>query len=357
MWDIIEWCKTIFSTNATTKITNNDDELSKSPKPQSLQNHQNFLPRISYSDNLKVGESTSLLKKRFISPESTIYSLQSLKSLWEGRKGEGHNNYETFSYDETDLENGEQNLLQIQHYDVVYKELNYEEHITDENAKLQKRTKETTRRLSADTTCLKQTGYNLLRRSELWVIFIEHPPPESAYRFTFYSTATNTVRARSLAEIPPSGSTLSEMLKAGCWWIDIYLKQLLKCLNLEGIIIPHHIYNSEYLYSGNEGENHFVSFSRPSNVRRRIKLLKDYITVYLIDDITDSFAPSSFCGLLRLLGSKADVMKGLIKRCNEFRCYVIISNEIVLYFGDIQEIEVKEFKEIREIKEMGESEE
>jgi magnesium transporter len=43
-------------------------------------------------------------------------------------------------------------------------------------------------------------------------------------------------------------------------------------------------------------------------------------------------------GLLRLLGSKADVMKGLIKRCNELRWDVVVSSEIVLYLGDIQGI-------------------
>jgi magnesium transporter len=40
--------------------------------------------------------------------------------------------------------------------------------------------------------------------------------------------------------------------------------------------------------------------------------------------------------LLRLLGNKAGVMKGLVKRCNELRWDVVISNEILLYLGDIQ---------------------
>jgi magnesium transporter len=94
-------------------------------------------------------------------------------------------------------------------------------------------------------------------------------------------------------------------------------------------------------------------------VRRRIKQLKDYISVTsdwisyaLIDDITDAFGPliqsieyevdsidelvlilkdaeqsdmlrrigrcrKKVMGLLRLMGNKADVVKGLAKRCNE----------------------------------------
>jgi magnesium transporter len=94
-------------------------------------------------------------------------------------------------------------------------------------------------------------------------------------------------------------------------------------------------------------------------VRRRIKQLKDYINVTsdwisyaLIDDITDAFGPliqsieyevdsidelvlilkeaeqsdmlrrigtcrKKVMGLLRLMGNKADVVKGLAKRCNE----------------------------------------
>ena len=109
---------------------------------------------------------------------------------------------------------------------------------------------------------------------------------------------------------------------------------------------------------------HFRPTPHPSNVRRRIKQLKDYISVTsdwisyaLIDDITDAFGPliqsieyevdsidelvlilkdnlketreqtdmlrrigtcrKKVMGLLRLMGNKADVVKGLAKRCNE----------------------------------------
>ncbi|KAG6850192.1 hypothetical protein H0H93_016620 [Arthromyces matolae] len=104
---------------------------------------------------------------------------------------------------------------------------------------------------------------------------------------------------------------------------------------------------------------HFRPTPHPQNVRRRIKQLKDYIAVTsdwisyaLIDDITDAFGPliqgieyevdsidelvlilkeaeqsdmlrrigtcrKKVMGLLRLMGNKADVVKGLAKRCNE----------------------------------------
>ncbi|KAH0840236.1 hypothetical protein J3R83DRAFT_1241 [Lanmaoa asiatica] len=104
---------------------------------------------------------------------------------------------------------------------------------------------------------------------------------------------------------------------------------------------------------------HFRPTPHPQNVRRRIKQLKDYINVTsdwisyaLIDDITDAFGPliqsieyevdsidelvlilkeaeqsdmlrrigtcrKKVMGLLRLMGNKADVVKGLAKRCNE----------------------------------------
>jgi hypothetical protein len=110
---------------------------------------------------------------------------------------------------------------------------------------------------------------------------------------------------------------------------------------------------------GLHGQFHFRPTPHPQNVRRRIKQLKDYISVTsdwisyaLIDDITDAFGPliqsieyevdsidelvlilkdteqsdmlrrigrcrKKVMGLLRLMGNKADVVKGLAKRCNE----------------------------------------
>ncbi|KAI9592116.1 hypothetical protein BDF19DRAFT_388728 [Syncephalis fuscata] len=110
------------------------------------------------------------------------------------------------------------------------------------------------------------------------------------------------------------------------------------------------------------------------NVLRRIRQLTDYVTVSpdwinyaLIDDITDGFAPlignlqlevdsidelvlilkeseqsdmlrrigharKKVMTSMRLLGAKADVMRGLIKRCDDR-----VGGEIGLYLGDIQD--------------------
>ncbi|KAK0243117.1 hypothetical protein EDD85DRAFT_317023 [Armillaria nabsnona] len=123
---------------------------------------------------------------------------------------------------------------------------------------------------------------------------------------------------------------------------------------------------------------HFRPTPHPQNVRRRIKQLKDYISVTsdwisyaLIDDITDAFGPliqnieyevdsideivliikeaeqsdmlrrigtcrKKVMGLLRLMGNKADVVKGLAKRCNE-NWQVAPTSDIGLYLSDIQD--------------------
>jgi len=132
-----------------------------------------------------------------------------------------------------------------------------------------------------------------------------------------------------------------------------------------------------------------------ANVRRRIRQLKDYLTISsdwicyaLIDNITDAFAPliqsvedevdmiddgildvpatpeekkkkedddeddkesddgymlrriancrKKVMTLYRLLGNKADVIKGFSKRCNE-QWEVAPRSEIGLYLGDIQD--------------------
>ncbi|KII95294.1 hypothetical protein PLICRDRAFT_169961 [Plicaturopsis crispa FD-325 SS-3] len=123
---------------------------------------------------------------------------------------------------------------------------------------------------------------------------------------------------------------------------------------------------------------HFRPTPHPQNVRRRIQQLKDYISVTsdwisyaLIDDITDAFGPliqsieyevdsidelvlilkeaeqsdmlrrigtcrKKVMGLLRLMGNKADVVKGLAKRCNE-NWRVAPTSDIGLYLSDIQD--------------------
>ncbi|KIM75035.1 hypothetical protein PILCRDRAFT_79511 [Piloderma croceum F 1598] len=117
---------------------------------------------------------------------------------------------------------------------------------------------------------------------------------------------------------------------------------------------------------------HYRPTPHPQNVRRRITQLKDYISVTsdwisyaLIDDITDAFGPliqsieyevdsidelvlilkdteqsdmlrrigtcrKKVMGLLRLMGNKADVVKGLAKRCNE-NWRVAPTSDIVRY--------------------------
>ncbi|TVY86505.1 putative metal ion transporter [Lachnellula willkommii] len=145
---------------------------------------------------------------------------------------------------------------------------------------------------------------------------------------------------------------------------------------------------------------HFSLTPHPANVRRRIRQLKDYlilssdwISYAIIDDITDVFAPliqsvedevddiddailklhspnptendkfnekrsesgdgtsgesggdmlrrvgdcrKKVMGLYRLLGNKADVIKGFAKRCNE-HWEIAPRSEIGLYLGDIQD--------------------
>lgn len=123
---------------------------------------------------------------------------------------------------------------------------------------------------------------------------------------------------------------------------------------------------------------HFRQTPHPHNVRRRIKQLKDYINVSsdwisyaLIDDITDAFAPliqsiefevdsidelvlilkeaeqsdmlrrigtcrKKVMGLLRLMGNKADVVKGLAKRSNEYWS-MAPKTDIGMYLSDIQD--------------------
>ncbi|ORX51227.1 cora-domain-containing protein [Hesseltinella vesiculosa] len=128
---------------------------------------------------------------------------------------------------------------------------------------------------------------------------------------------------------------------------------------------------------------HFRPIPHAYNVRRRIKQLKDYIRVTpdwicygLLDDITDSFAPLirgiefevdsidelvlilkeseqsdmlrriGYCrkrvmSLLRLLVTKVDVVKTMIKRgkasSGDLTSKSTISPEVVLYLGDVQD--------------------
>lgn len=123
---------------------------------------------------------------------------------------------------------------------------------------------------------------------------------------------------------------------------------------------------------------HFEPVTHCRNVRRRMRQLKDYVTLTsdwiayaLIDDITDSFAPQiqvveeeadfvedavyldsksveidallqrlgearkRTMQLLRMLSAKADVIRGFAKRCKESQ--KPSGNEMALYLGDIQD--------------------
>ncbi|KAF3920537.1 hypothetical protein ABW20_dc0109278 [Dactylellina cionopaga] len=101
---------------------------------------------------------------------------------------------------------------------------------------------------------------------------------------------------------------------------------------------------------------HFSPYPHASNVRKRIRQLRDYVALSsdwicyaMIDDITDSFGPviheieketdaieDAVMTLMRLLGGKADVIKGFAKRCNE-QYSVTPRSDIGLYLGDIQD--------------------
>ncbi|KXX79464.1 Magnesium transporter ALR2 [Madurella mycetomatis] len=122
----------------------------------------------------------------------------------------------------------------------------------------------------------------------------------------------------------------------------------------------------------------YANNSHASQVRKRITMLKDYVALSsdwicyaLIDDIVDSFAPvisklegdtdqiedevfiartddmaqflrkigtarKNTMALMRLLGGKADVLRGFTKRCNE-NYKVTPRMDIGLYLGDIQD--------------------
>jgi Mg2+ and Co2+ transporter CorA len=41
------------------------------------------------------------------------------------------------------------------------------------------------------------------------------------HRFVFYSIATGTIKAKTLAAIPHEGKTMTELLKQGIFWLDV----------------------------------------------------------------------------------------------------------------------------------------
>ncbi|KAJ2961627.1 hypothetical protein NQZ79_g3160 [Umbelopsis isabellina] len=223
---------------------------------------------------------------------------------------------------------------------------------------------------------------------------------------------TATIHARTLSEIPSNGENLIDMMKQGQYWIDILnptdmeMKALSKIFHIHPLttedismeesrekceVFKNYIF---VCFRSFDTDQYSVNYLQPiglyiimtrtailTNVRKRIKQLKDYINVTpdwilyaLLDDITDTFAPLiraiefevdsidelvlilkeseqsdmlrriGYCrkrmmGLLRLLVSKADVVKTIVKR-NEGRkadgLGPALSPEVVLYLGDVQ---------------------
>ncbi|RIA98698.1 hypothetical protein C1645_749025 [Glomus cerebriforme] len=394
----------------------------KSASPSGRQRpRQNHSPQSPLSPHPH-GATTNLRQEYVV---NLTHNVNNSDSIFET------NSYSNNSYDETDSDCGTNTLISSRRpskiqTDVCFpmlettskKGIDYdslEDYIKNENEKRRKEQRRRQRRLSEPASAFAKKDL-----SYIYTDLENRHSSEDAYRFIFYSTAYNTIHARSLAEIPSAGTSLSEMLKAGCWWIDILspsdseMQDFGKIFGLHPLTVediqtedtrekcelfkdyyficfrsfdqdhysPTYLQPvSLYVVVMKEGilSFHFRPTLHPSNVRRRIRQLKDYINVTpdwinyaIIDDITDSFAPlirtiefevdsidelvlilkeseqsdmlrrighcrKKVLGLLRLLGNKADVMKGLIKRCNELRWDVIVSSEIVLYLGDIQD--------------------
>ncbi|KAG0224521.1 CorA metal ion transporter [Mortierella sp. GBA43] len=180
-------------------------------------------------------------------------------------------------------------------------------------------------------------------------------PLDDAYRFTLYSTASVTVHAQTLGEIPPRGQTLSSMLQAGYFWLDVLaptdeeikmLSQVFRIhpLTTEDILMEegrekcemflnyyfvcfrtfvldassHNYLQALSVYTlvlpGGIISYHFRPVPHCRNVRKRIRHLKerievtpDWINYAIIDDIVDSFAP-----LIRQVETEVDMIDELV---------------------------------------------
>lgn len=76
------------------------------------------------------------------------------------------------------------------------------------------------------------------------------------------------------------------------------------------------------------------------DIEKESDAIEDAVFVARTDDYTELLKQIGECrkkcmGLMRLLGGKADVIKGFAKRCNE-QYQVTPRGEIGLYLGDIQ---------------------
>jgi len=220
--------------------------------------------RTDFRDEQELGEETPLLKNRHISPITSSIDLRRQKSASPSRMQRPRQNhspqsplspnsqnnlrqdymtnlsnnnnsdsiYETNSTsnnscDESDSDGGSNTLISSRppskiQTDVCFpmleatskKGVDYdslEDYIKNENEKRRKEQRRRQRRLSESAS--------VFVKKDLKYIYSDLENKHE--RFTFYSTAYSTIHARSLAEIPSTGTSLSEMLKAGCWWIDI----------------------------------------------------------------------------------------------------------------------------------------
>ncbi|KAF8946575.1 CorA metal ion transporter [Haplosporangium gracile] len=181
---------------------------------------------------------------------------------------------------------------------------------------------------------IPERGYSLFGERDKTQV-----PLDDAYRFTLYSTASVTVHAQTLGEIPPRGQTLSNMLQAGYFWLDVlaptdeeirmlsqvfrihplttedilmeegrekcemFLNYYFVCFrtfvldpNSNNFLSPMSIYT--LVFPGGIISYHFRPVPHCRNVRKRIRHLKDRIEVTpdwinyaIIDDIVDTFAP------------------------------------------------------------------
>ncbi|GBB86672.1 hypothetical protein RclHR1_13050001 [Rhizophagus clarus] len=243
------------------------------------------------------------------------------------------------------------------------------------------------------------------------------------FRFVFYSIETGTIKAKTLATIPPEGKKMTELLKQGIFWLDVLAPTETEMRILSSIFRIHpltmedieteetrekcELFKNYYFVSFRSHNNgnlvtadvepinmynvvmregiltfHFQPTPHQHNVRKRIQHLKDFITLTpdwinyaIMDDVTDYFAPLiqkvefesdaidqlvmvlkkseqqdmlvriGLCRklvmtLLKMLGTKVDVIKGLIKRFED-KLFVSESDkglgDVTLYLGDIQD--------------------
>lgn len=241
-------------------------------------------------------------------------------------------------------------------------------------------------------------------------------------RFSFFASESDeTIHAPDIPSLVHEGQSFQELFdnSSGMWWLDCYdptdleMKIISKAFSIHPLttedirteesrekvelfksyyFVCFHTFNSDpdsddflepinmYVVVFKDGilSFHFSPVQHTVNVRRRIRQLRDYVSVSsdwicyaLIDDITDSFAPiireisyeadeisetvflsrdmdfapmirrisesrHKVMSLLRLLSGKADVIRMFAKRCNE-QWDNAPKGEIGLYLGDIQD--------------------